>query len=155
MKKKLCYAFKYYPHQTRPVFHGDKCIKLLKSFGTDGEKSFYIAYNAGKNRMTKKRNFKVSYVVLLKERDYQRNRWSLVKVIDVYTDKNGDVRSLMLFVTDVNYGSQTRRRLITKINSLATLAIRMSNDETLAFWEDPDEMAWYELLIIIIIVTWF
>lgn len=143
MKKKLCYAFNYYPHQTRPVFHGDKCIKLLKSFGTDGEKSFYRAYNADKNRMTKKRNFKVSYVVLLKERDYQRNRWSLVKVIDVYTDKNGDVRSLMLFVTDVNYGSQTLRRLITKINSLATLAIRRV---MMRHWHfERTQMKWHDM----------
>ena len=50
--------------------------------------------------------------MLLKERDC-RNRWSQAKVIVVYTDKNGDVCSLMLFFTDVNYGNQTLRPLLT------------------------------------------
>ena len=76
--------------------------------------------------------------MILEEQDYQRNQWSLARIIGVDADKNGDIGSFTLRVPDSNNGNQTLRRPITKvvllvekeIDSPSTGAIRISQDET-------------------------
>ncbi|CAB4011613.1 Hypothetical predicted protein [Paramuricea clavata] len=43
-----------------------------------------------------KRNFKEGDVVLLKDNDLPRNKWSLAKVLDTQTDEQGLVRAVSL-----------------------------------------------------------
>ena len=86
----------------------------------------------------------------------QQNQWPLAQVIDVDIDRNGDMCSVMLCVADLNNGNKTFRQLITKIvlliknkiDSPTKEAIRMSQYETLASWEELDKVAWYEIIII-------
>ena len=87
-----------------------------------------------------------------KEQGCHCNQWSLARMNDVDTFRNGDVHSFMLCVAVLNKGNQTQIMLLVsnqpitqimllvenEINSSLKGTIRISQDETLTSWEEPD-----------------
>ena len=65
---------------------------------------------------TKRQNFRINDIVLLKE-DAPRNQWPLCKIIKIYPDNQGIVRivTLLLGIGDNNNREQTLERPISKL----------------------------------------
>ena len=84
--------------------------------------------------------------MILKEKHCWCNQWPLARIIGVDANRNGDVQSVSLYVVDSHNGNQTLRRPITKIMLLVENEIdspskganRISQDEMLTSWEEPD-----------------
>ena len=65
------------------------------SFGVDGERRYCLHFKAERNGTAKLRNCKIGNIVLLKE-DADGNQWPMARIVDVYKDAKGNVRSVKL-----------------------------------------------------------
>ena len=70
--------------------------------------------------MLSRRNFSVGDIVILKEVS-SRNQWKFAKVIDVYNDKDGHVRSVQLYVSASDSDQLLSRVLVRPINKIVLL----------------------------------
>ena len=79
---------------------------------------------------TKKRDFEVGDIVLLKE-DLGRNKWPMARVVKIESDLNGAVRSVELRTVDSLNNQKLLRRPINKIVLLVeNEMVRFPTEET-------------------------
>ena len=84
--------------------------------------------------------------MILQDESY-RNKWRLAKVIDVYKDKNGYVRSVQLYIGNSELNTLVSRVLVRPISKIVLLV--ESNEEVRSPTGEPQRIH----LIKIIIVT--
>ena len=66
------------------------------------------------------RNFSVGDIVILQDKSH-RNKWRLAKIIDVYKDKNGYVRSVQLYIGNSESNTLVSRVLVRPISKIVLL----------------------------------
>ena len=70
---------------------------------------------------SRRRNFRVNDIALLKQSDVPRNRWSMGRVTDVNNDQNGFVRSVTLKMGERAGNENSKRKLERPIDKIALL----------------------------------
>ena len=70
---------------------------------------------------SKRRNFRVDYIVLLKQSDVPRNQWSMGTVIDVNNDRKGLVRNVTLKIGERAGNENSKRKLVQPIDKIVLL----------------------------------
>ena len=76
---------------------------------------------------SKRRNFRVDDIVLLKQSDVPRNQWSMGKVIDINNDRKGFVQSVTLKISERAGNENSKRKLEQPIEKIVLL-LESDND---------------------------
>ena len=82
---------------------------MCNEFWNRWRKEFLATLQERQKWLVSRRNFYIGDVVLLKE-DANRNEWKLAKVINVYPDEKGHVRSVQLYV-----GTSDPSKLLSRV----------------------------------------
>lgn len=115
--------------------------------GADGEKGFCKVYKADRNGKIKREILKLVIPWYWKiKTDIDRLRQLSARIIGVHTNRNGDMNSVILYAAHSSSGNQILQRPITKIMLLVENEIdspmkganRISQDETLTSWDEPN-----------------
>ena len=69
---------------------------IANEFWSRWRKEYLQSLQERQKWTSKRRNFRVDDIVLLKQSDVPRNQWSMGRVIDVNNDRKGFVRSVTL-----------------------------------------------------------
>ena len=96
--------------------HWKRVQHLSNEFWTRWRKEFLHALQERQKWFRPRRNFKVDDVVVIKDNDTPRNRWSLARVVKADEEEDGLVRKVKLAVGDPKITNQGKRT-----NSLRTL----------------------------------
>ena len=76
---------------------------------------------------SKRRNFRVDDIVLLKQSDVPRNQWSMGRVIDVNNDRKGFVQSVTLKIGERAGNENSKHKLEQPIDKIVLL-LESDND---------------------------
>ena len=83
----------------------------MQEFWSRWSKEYLQQLHARNKWIGPRRNFQVGNVVLLKEKEFPRNRWPMVKVVAIHPDDQGQVQSVTVLTS---HGSK-QNRLINKL----------------------------------------
>ena len=111
-----------------------KVLHICNEFWNRWRKKFRVTLQERQKWLVSKRNFYIGDVVLLKE-DANRNEWKLAKVINVYPDEKGHVRSVQLYVGTSDPSKLLSRVLVPPIDKIVLLA--ESDNEVRSPTEEP------------------
>ena len=76
-----------------------RCIQhVINEFWSRWRKEFLQTLQERKKWQDIKRNFESDDIVLLRDSDLIRNKWPMAKIVEMFKDDNGDVRSVNLKV---------------------------------------------------------
>ena len=76
-----------------------RCIQhVINEFWSRWRKEFLQSLQERKKWQDKKRNFENGDTVLLRDSDLIKNKWPMLKIVEMFKDDNGDVRSVRLKV---------------------------------------------------------
>ena len=93
---------------------------ICNEFWNRWRKEFLATLQERQKWLVSRRNFYIGDVVLLKE-DANRNEWKLAKVINVYPDEKGHVRSVQLYVGTSDPSKLLNSVLVRPIDKLFCL----------------------------------
>ena len=93
---------------------------ICNEFWNRWRKEFLATLQERQKWLVSRRNFYTGDVVLLKE-DANRNEWKLAKVINVYPDEKGHVRSVQLYVGTSDPSKLLSRVLVRPIDKILLL----------------------------------
>ena len=93
---------------------------ISNEFWSRWRKEFLVTLQERQKLREPQRNFSVGDIVILQDESH-RSKWRLAKVIDVYKDKNGNVRSVQLYVGNSESNTLVSRVLVRPIPKIVLL----------------------------------
>ena len=93
---------------------------ISNEFWSRWRKKFLVTLQERQKWREPQRNFSVDDIVILHDESH-RNKWRLAKIIDVYKDKRGYVRSVQLYIGNSGLNTLVSRVLVRPISKIVLL----------------------------------
>ena len=113
----------------------DAIQHIAGEFWSRWRNEFLQSLQIQQKKNTKKRDFEVGDIVLLKE-DLGRNKWPMARAVKMEPDSNGTVPSVQLRTVDSLNNQKLLRRPINKIVLLVKNSIPKWGDQQRSRWYD-------------------
>ena len=115
----------------KPGVHSKKRWRRIQhianEFWSRWRKEYLQSLQERQKWTSKRRNFRVDDIVLLKQSDIPRNQWSMGRVIDVNNDRKGLVRSVTLKIGERAGNENSKSKLEQPIDKIVLL-LESDND---------------------------
>ena len=96
-------------------------MDIANEFWSRWRKEYLQSLQERQKWTSKRRNFRVDDIVLLKQSDVPRNQWSMGRVIDVNNDRKGLVRNVTLKIGEHAGNENSKRKLERPIDKIVLL----------------------------------
>ena len=94
---------------------------IANEFWSCWRKEYLQSLQESQKWTSRRRNFRVDDLVLLKQSDVPRNQWSMGRITDVNNDQNGFFRSVTLKMGERAGNENSKRKLERPIDKIALL----------------------------------